>query len=210
MPKIVDHEERRRELAEALWRVIAASGPHAVSIRSVAAEAGLSAGALRHYFQTREELLVFAIDRSQERVAERMHEHARTLDPEAPVVERVAGFAEQMMPLDETRRAEFRAWEATGDLGTDDPRLEERWNKQRSLYRQLVAGLGGLAPPEDPAQVHPDPWLETWSEHLHAFVDGLSLQTMVTPQQFPPEAARRQLRAFLAHIESTRAGRGGA
>ena len=204
MPKIVDHEERRRDLAEALWRVIVASGPQAVSIRSVAAEAGLSPGALRHYFQTREELLVFAMDLSEERVVRRMREHSRTLDPELPMVERAAGFAEHMLPLDETRRAEYRAWEAAGALGVQDPRREERWNRQRGLYRQLVGGLGGLPPLQDPDREHPDPWLETWSEYLHTFVDGLALQMMVTPAQVPPESARARLRAFLAHIESTR------
>ena len=59
MPKIVDHEVRRRELAEAVWRVIVRDGVGDVSIRSVAAEAGWSSGALRHYFSTRAELLAF-------------------------------------------------------------------------------------------------------------------------------------------------------
>lgn len=204
MPKIVDHEERRRELAEALWRVIVASGPQAVSIRTVAAEAGLSAGALRHYFQTREELLIFAMDLSEERVVRRMQEYSRTLDPEMPLVERVAGFAEHMLPLDEARRAEFRAWEAAGALGERDPRREERWIQQRGLYRRLVGGLGGLTPLEDPEQGHPDPWLETWAEHLHTYVDGLALQMMIASSQVPPESAKARLRTFLARIESTR------
>ncbi len=208
MPKIVDHEERRRELAEALWRVIATSGPQAVSIRTVAAEAGLSAGALRHYFQTREELLLFAMDLSEERVRRRMSEFTLTITPEMTMIERAAGFAEQMLPLDEARRAEFRAWEATGNLEDQDPRAQERWSQQRSLYRRLAAGLGGLPPQEDPEQIHPDPWVETWSEYLHTYLDGLALQVMVNPAQVPPEAARARLRTFLSHIESTR-GRGG-
>ncbi|WP_017580266.1 TetR/AcrR family transcriptional regulator [Nocardiopsis valliformis] len=208
MPKIVDHEERRRELAEALWRVIVASGPQAVSIRSVAAEAGLSPGALRHYFQTREELLVFAMDLSEQRVIQRMREYSRTLDPDLPVIERVAGFAEQMLPLDEMRHAEFRAWEAAGALGEGDPRREERWTQQRGLYRRLVGALGGLPPLEDPEQEHSDPWLETWAEFLHTYVDGLAIQMMLASSQVPPETAKARLRAFLAHIESTRAAEG--
>ncbi|MBR8743905.1 TetR/AcrR family transcriptional regulator [Nocardiopsis sp. MG754419] len=203
MPKIVDHEERRRALAEALWRVIAESGPQAVSIRGVAAEAGLSTGALRHYFQTRQELLAYALDLSEDRVVQRMNEHGRTFDPEGPMVDRVLGFAEQMLPLDPTRRAEYRAWEATGDPDFLDPRLQERWDRQRGLYRRLVGGLGGFPPLEDPALAHPEPWLETWSEYLHIFVDGLALQLMTTPEQVTPEAARSRLRAFLTHIEAT-------
>ncbi|MEU3017813.1 TetR/AcrR family transcriptional regulator [Nocardiopsis sp. NPDC007018] len=204
MPKIVDHEERRRALAEALWRVIARSGPQTVSIRTVAAEAGLSSGALRHYFQTREELLVFALDLSEERVVRRMREHSRDQDPDATVVERAAGFAEHMLPLDEIRRAEYRVWEATGIIGERDPRLEERWNQQRGLYRQLVGALGGLPRLDDPARTHPDPWLEDWASFLHTFVDGLSLQMMVNPDQVPPDTARARLRAFLTHVESSR------
>ncbi len=208
MPKIVDHEERRRALAEALWRVIAESGPQAVSIRSVAAEAGLSTGALRHYFQTREELLTYAIDLSEERVTERMKEHARSLDPEMSLQDRVLGFAEQLLPLDQARRAEYRAWQATGDPDYLDPRVEHRWHQQRRLYRQLVAALGGIEPPEDPGRVHPDPWLESWSEFLHTFLDGLSLQLMTNPEQVTPEMALARLRSFLAHIESVRPGAG--
>ena len=204
MPKIVDHEERRRELAEALWRVIAHSGPQAVSIRTVAAEAGLSAGALRHYFQTREELLVFAMDLSEERVVGRMREQSRTWRPEESVVERAAGFAEHMLPLDSVRSAEFQVWQAAGHLGELDPRLEERWARQRGLYRQLGGALGGLPPLEDPEHEHPDPWLETWAAFLHTFVDGLALQMMVNPAQVPAEAGRARLRSFLAHVEASR------
>ena len=62
MPKVVDHEQRRRELAAAVWRVIGREGVAEVSIRAVAAESGWSTGALRHYFATRAELLAFACE----------------------------------------------------------------------------------------------------------------------------------------------------
>ncbi|SIO84709.1 TetR/AcrR family transcriptional regulator [Nocardiopsis sp. JB363] len=202
MPKIVDHEERRRALAEALWRVITEAGPHAVTIRSVAAEAGLSTGALRHYFQTREDLLTYAMDLSEERVVQRMHEHSQTLDPRTPLLDRVMGFVEQMLPLDQARRAEYRAWEVTGDPDYLDPRLDHRWHQQRGLYRRLVAALDGHPDLEDPFQVHPDPWLETWSEYLHTFADGLALQLMTNPERITPESARARLRSFLGHIAS--------
>jgi AcrR family transcriptional regulator len=200
VPKIVDHEQRRRELAEALWRVIAESGPAAVSIRSVAAEAGWSPGALRHYFQTREDLLVFAMNLSEERVTARVTALNGTQDPNTPLLDRMAEYAEQLLPLDATRRAEYRAWEAAGLLGEYDRDREQHWNSQRRLYRLLVAALTGQ-PVEDPFQPHPDPWVEEWSGYLHTQVDGLALQLMVTPGMKGPEEARRELRAFLARTE---------
>ncbi|RKS08747.1 TetR family transcriptional regulator [Nocardiopsis sp. Huas11] len=201
MPKIVDHEQRRRELTEALWRVIAESGPEAVSIRTVAAEAGLSTGALRHYFQTREELLVFAMRLAEERVTERMIAHQSAQDPATTVVDQVAGLAEQLLPLDETRLAEYRAWEAAGMLGERDTDREHRWREQRRLYRRLVAGLARL-PADDPSRPHPDADVEEWSEHLHTYVDGLALQLVVTPSVVGPEGVRARLRAFLVRVEA--------
>ena len=60
MPKIVDHEQRRAEIAEALWRVVARQGLEGATIRAVAAEAGWSRGIVEHYFDNKDELLAFS------------------------------------------------------------------------------------------------------------------------------------------------------
>ena len=72
MPKIVDHEARRKELAEAAWRVIRREGLEGASVRNVAKEAGMSLGSLRHYFATQSELLAFSMRMVGERVKERI------------------------------------------------------------------------------------------------------------------------------------------
>ena len=61
MPKIVDHDERRQELIDALFRVIEAQGPHAVSTRSVASEAGVSKSNIGHYFESQAAMLSAAV-----------------------------------------------------------------------------------------------------------------------------------------------------
>ncbi|MDT0331549.1 TetR/AcrR family transcriptional regulator [Nocardiopsis lambiniae] len=199
MPKIVDHEQRRRELADALWRIVAAEGPAGVSIRSVAAEAGWSPGALRHYFPTREELLLFAMDLSEAQAVERISGLNALLDPDLPLLERVAVHAEQLLPLDDVRRAEYRAWESAGVLKEHDRDRDRRWQQQRGLYRRLVSALTG-ADVGDPERPHDDPWVEEWSSHLHTIVDGLALQLMITPGMTDAEDCRHRLRAFLARV----------
>ncbi|WP_164723104.1 TetR/AcrR family transcriptional regulator [Arachnia propionica] len=57
MPKLVDHDVRRREIAQAVWAVIAERGIEGVTLRSVAAEAGVSVGRIQHYYASREELV---------------------------------------------------------------------------------------------------------------------------------------------------------
>ncbi len=61
MPKRVDHEERRRQIAEALLRTAATRGLHATGMREVAAEAGVSLRLVQYYFGTKEELLLAAM-----------------------------------------------------------------------------------------------------------------------------------------------------
>src|SRR3712207_9389000 len=77
MPKIVNHEERRRELAEAAWRGILRGGVEGVSVRAVSTEAGWSTGALRHYFGTKEELIAPAARVLEERGIGRLEKKPR-------------------------------------------------------------------------------------------------------------------------------------
>ena len=57
VPKLVDHDVRRREIAQAVWAVIAERGIEGVTLRGVAAEAGVSVGRIQHYHASREELV---------------------------------------------------------------------------------------------------------------------------------------------------------
>ncbi|WP_438489769.1 TetR/AcrR family transcriptional regulator [Streptomyces sp. S186] len=72
MPKRVDHTERRTEIAEALLRVAGRRGLHAVGMRDVAAEAGVSVRLVQYYFETKEKLLLHGLQHLAERFGERV------------------------------------------------------------------------------------------------------------------------------------------
>ena len=71
MPRQVDHEQRRREIVEALFRVATRDGLAAASIRAVAKEAGVPAPRVQYYFPTKTELLEAAIFQLGQRVVGR-------------------------------------------------------------------------------------------------------------------------------------------
>ena len=56
MPKIVDHEQRRREVALAAARIIIDSGRSALTVRNVAQATGWSTTVVSHYFDDIAEL----------------------------------------------------------------------------------------------------------------------------------------------------------
>ncbi|WP_406134590.1 TetR/AcrR family transcriptional regulator [Streptomyces sp. NBC_01089] len=77
MPKRVDHAVRRAEIAEALLRVAARRGLHAVGMRDVAAEAGVSLRLVQYYFETKEKLLLYGLQHLAERFGERVTARVR-------------------------------------------------------------------------------------------------------------------------------------
>ncbi|GAB3263296.1 TetR/AcrR family transcriptional regulator [Kineosporia babensis] len=72
MVRTIDAGERRRLLADAVWRLMRWGGLEAASVRSVAAEAGLATGSVRHFFSTQDELHEFAMRELFRIVAERV------------------------------------------------------------------------------------------------------------------------------------------
>ena len=77
MPKIVDHDERRLELVDATWRIIARLGIEGATMREIATEAGFANGALKPYFPTKDTLLTFAFGHVFNRTNERIRRSDR-------------------------------------------------------------------------------------------------------------------------------------
>lgn len=117
MPKIVDHDERRLELVDATWRIIARNGLERATMREIALEAGFANGALKPYFPTKDTLLEFAFG----------HVFNRTNQRIATVTEGKAGlpalraFSMEVLPLDEERINEARIVISFWQKGINDP-----------------------------------------------------------------------------------------
>jgi AcrR family transcriptional regulator len=187
VPKQVDHEQRREELAAALWRLVMREGIEGASVRRVAAEAGWSTGSLRHYFQTRSELLAFAMELVVERVGARVAAPPAGLDRRA-IAEWVL---QQVLPLDAERRAEAQVWLAFTTLALADPALRELRDRAHEGLRGLCASaLELIAAPASVGDAEP--------ERLHALIDGLALHAVLDPGVTTPE---RQIELLAAHLD---------
>lgn len=202
MPKVVDHEQRRRELAHAVWRVIRRDGVERASVRTVAVEAGWSPGALRHYFATQSELLAFAM----RLVVERVEERVAALDHAGDTREAVERVLRELLPLDDERRAENEVWLAFTARALIDPRLRAQHDEVHGELRQVCATLlerlaaAGLAGPATAPQ----------AERLHALTDGLALHTALRPDLMDPERILAIMRLHLDALEAEPRARAGA
>ena len=71
MPKIVDHDDRRADIARAAGRVLVRKGIESLTLRDIAREANCSPGILAHYFRDRTEILAHALEYFSEASLER-------------------------------------------------------------------------------------------------------------------------------------------
>jgi TetR/AcrR family transcriptional repressor of bet genes len=62
MQQKVDWEERRADLAEAVWRTVARRGLENTSIRNIAEQSDWTRGVLQRYFRDKDELMLFAYE----------------------------------------------------------------------------------------------------------------------------------------------------
>jgi len=129
VPKRVDHEERRRQIADALLRTAATRGLHAAGMREVAAEAGVSLRLVQYYFGTKEELLLAAMQhlaaRFSERAMARFKQAGGSGGPGAPASPRdvIAAILAEGLPADDDRRTFYIVYTAYLALSLTDPAL---------------------------------------------------------------------------------------
>jgi TetR/AcrR family transcriptional repressor of bet genes len=183
MPRLVDHDQRREQIATLAEQVICEKGLAALTIRDVAAAGGWSTTAVTHYFRSRDALLLYTLRHSRRKAADRI-EAAVTAGADP-----VRAIVEQVLPLDAERRTQWCVWlafwgSAVGSDVLGQVQHDAQANLRRSVEEALrlrgtVDRIGGAVVQE--------------SERLVALLDGISVQAVFAPEDWPPE---RQLAHF--------------
>jgi AcrR family transcriptional regulator len=191
MPKVVDHANRRGELVQATWRVIARNGPSGATMRQIAAEAGYANGALKPYFATKADLIeatyTYVFDRTNDRVAQVVIGLTGLAALEA--------FCRQVLPLDSVRLDEARVvipfWqEAAHDAGRAglNNRSMAQWRASMTGWLMQARTAGELV---DRAEV------PTSVEVLLAFLLGAQITAVLDPETTSPDRLEQQLQSQL-------------
>lgn len=166
MPKQVDPHERRTLLADALLRVAATRGLMDVSLRHVAAEAGVTAGMVQHYFRTKDEMMVFALDVVSARVRARLEADPTTHDGPRALVR---ALLVQLLPVDEDRALEGRVAIAFHAYAASRPAVAVRLRDDTRGMRAMIAEQIRLGGPLDP---------ERAATGLLSLVEGLAIHVL--------------------------------
>lgn len=199
MPKIVDGDLRRQELAAAAARLIARGGLEAATMRDIATEAGLTTGSVTHYFADKRELLLFTLAES---LQHRRGRRGAVASAGAQAALRSA--LEGALPIDADRHRHWMVTIAFCALAAGD---EEMARVQRLAYREFRNNVTtqlrrcGVA---SAVARHE-------AERLIAVVDGVAVQAIFDPVSWPARRQRALLEealraAGLAAVSASRPG----
>jgi AcrR family transcriptional regulator len=141
MPKKVDHHERRTRIADALMRVAAEQGLEAVSLRHVAAAAGVSAGMVQHYFRTKDEMMAFAMSVVRERGQKRIEAALAELEPDPAPQTFLRAMMAALLPLDDATREDGRVALAFLAYRAVRPETEPSLREDTAQLVEFIAGM---------------------------------------------------------------------
>ncbi|MGA5561563.1 TetR/AcrR family transcriptional regulator [Streptomyces platensis] len=175
VPRTVDRAEQRRQIGAAVLRLAAEQGLDEVSVRTVAAAADRSPGAVQKYFRTKDEMLTFAAELAGERFEERM----AAVDSGLPPREALRALVLATLPVDADRRAEAAAQLAFATRAAHHPGLGAI---RRQVDRDVRAALGGwLAAAGHGRGPEPEADCLALADAVIALSDGLALRLLYAP-----------------------------
>lgn len=200
VPKIVDHEERRKELIGATWRVICRVGLHNTTVGLIAAEAGFSHGIVSHYFTSKADVLFAAHQLTFSRLKAKVDE-LLAVSRDEPAAAKLRTVFDWMLPLDAERlteaEVELNFW---GQAVTTDDLLAARTavleTEMAEWWLPLIAECrtdGLLIGTGTDAAI---------AKSLMAFIDGVSAYSVLFPQHYTFEAVAELGADFLSGIIS--------
>ncbi len=137
MPKIVDHKERREQIALVACRVVARYGFEQATIVRIAREAGYTTGMVAHYFDTKQDIIVAALRLILHRIETRLTRPAAGARPQ------LLALLTEALPIDAQRYTECAFWTAFWGQVCVDKRLRRinAWvhRQYMRLFERCVA-----------------------------------------------------------------------
>jgi AcrR family transcriptional regulator len=183
MPKIVDHDARREEIVDAVWRVISRDGIANATTRNIACEARCSNGVLSHYFADKTALLHAALQIGYRRTEQRVNEwlrRGRGLEALRAVLLLTVPISREALFGNQVELAFLGHAVGNRELARQHQAM---YDKFRTIVRRLLVDARRLR------EIPPGAVLDAIADALVALIDGLGMEACLFPDAFP---ARRQ------------------
>lgn len=191
-------EDRRRQLGEAALRCIVKHGNAGVSVRQIAAEAGVTQGLITHHFGEINELVAYAFDIMSAGLLQAILKAVEDAEPTPQA--RLDAFIEASFSPILFDRGVLGVWVVFWGLILHSPRMSA---SQQGEYSDYVATVEGLIRDLAKAENFTVGDIRLTSIAFTALLDGLWLAWCLNPSAFKPEQGAHLCRSW---VEGLRRG----
>jgi len=154
MPRVVDHDERRREIVAAAMDLIEKTGPQALTMRNLAARLGVANGALDRYFPAGKAAIMDAVyTAAYGRVRVEVNAIIRDLEPG---LDALRAMVTALMPVPgrvDGATVLLAFWNELGDVDEVRDRVGHDLAHMRDRFEQLLRVAAERGQVTDPARI---------------------------------------------------------
>ena len=186
MPKIVDRVERRAAIAAAAAGAIADEGIEAVTMKGIAARAGVTTGAVTHYFNDKDEVILAALLFVDAAMRSRLD----------VALERGQSLVDALLaalPNDPASRRDWRVWRVFTNAASRSDLLMSHYRAANTAW--LDTAMHVLA---EQLERRPD---ERDAQLVVAVVDSMGDAASADPTSWPIERQRQLIQHCLGRLE---------
>jgi TetR/AcrR family transcriptional regulator, transcriptional repressor of bet genes len=189
MPKIVDHEQRREQIALAACQVVAQHGFEQATVVRIARASGYTTGMLAHYYESKQDIILAALRLMLLRIEQRLTR--KRGNDEADLLDVLS----EALALDEQRFAECAFWMAFWGQVSADKKLRRLNVWVHREYLRLFARCLQTHWPE--WQAWPPAVRDQVLRSVMTFMNGLTAGAVTSPRDWPAAKQVEQLRLQL-------------
>jgi len=189
MPKIVDHAERRDEIAHVACQVVANYGFEQATMARIARAAGYTTGMVAHYYESKQEIILAALRLILLRIEERLTRERE--NGEADLLEVLS----EALAIDAQRFTECAFWMAFWGQVSADKKLKRLNVWVHREYMRLYARC--FTEHWQEWSAWPRPVRDHVLRSVGTFINGLTASAVTSPSDWPAAMQVEQLRLQL-------------
>jgi len=192
MPKIIDHDARRLEIAKAACWVLSRMGTQKTKLTEIGIEANCTTGAITHYFKNKDAVLDAAWDFIHDDVWFRLNQASKR-KPYS-----LSKWFAEFLPLNEHGQMISKVWLALINRAIVDPVsakaqiiTSQNWVPKIARELKKAVDLGLIEPGTD---------IELETHAITIFINGISTRAILDPESWPAKRQIDMLNHYFARL----------
>lgn len=196
MPKVVNHDERRVEIAHATWAAVQSVGIDNLTLRDITLEANFTTGVLSHYFRDKNSVLRFSFTIASKKIFERILDANKTI--ESNIICLRNAMTEVLPDPSKTESIAFVSM-CFGIRNSNDPLLVEEYKTNKDEYRDILKKY--IANAIKTGEITRFTKTEDILDLILSVVDGVCIASLLNPEDYTKKRCARIIESMIDRLK---------